>query len=394
MVEIYQITISIKERNLYMKNEINIENIVGQLSVDYKDASVLTTSSKELELVDYCFKSITCNDEGIEKLLYECVGSCLCRTAKLQKAFIFKGEGRNGKGVLAKIIEKLLGEKQCSHEHLEQLSGSRLGGKTTIKALMGCTANIVPDQGQPRYVNTSLIKSIIAGDTISVEQKREGKIEFEPYATMIFLVNDVIDFKETGLAIKDRFIVINFNAVFTDENNNRNINIAEELCQPLELQIIATRAIQAFSEVLKNGKFTIPSSVEEETKRYFLDCNSTEEFCELFPIKEIIIKSKYYDEYRKWCNRNNKEAVSNAIFGKRVLALGYRPERYSFGNNRHTYYASPTFKNCDSIDIYHRYLVKCCLEEEQEKRTTERELNQADKYSFSQYLWRNIIGLD
>ena len=374
--------------------ETKIENIIANLQVPYNNYGVLTTPSDELDIVNYYFSSICCQNKELEKLLYECVGSCLCKSAKLQKAFIFKGEGRNGKGVLVKIIEKLLGEKQCSHERLEQLSGSRLGSKSTIKALMGCTANIVPDQGQPRYVNTSLIKQIIAGDTISVEQKREGKIEFEPYATMIFLVNDVIDFKETGLAIKDRFIVIPFNAVFTDENNNRNVNIGEELCKPLALQIIATRAIQAFSEVLKNGKFTIPSSVEEETKRYFLDCNSTEEFCELYPIKEIIIKSKYYDEYRKWCNRNNKEAVSNAIFGKRVLALGYRPERYSFGNNRHTYYASPSFSNCDSQDIYNRYLVKCCLEEEQEKRTTEIQLNQADKYSFSQYLWRNIIGLD
>ena len=372
----------------------NITELLAELKVPWDDLKVLSTPSKELDLVNYYFDSICCHSKEIEILLYECVGSCLCKTAKLQKGFIFRGEGRNGKGVLTKIVSKLLGEKQCSHERLEQLSGSRLGSKSTIKALMGCTANIVPDQGQPRYVNTSLIKSIIAGDTISVEQKREGKIEFEPYATLIFLVNDVIDFKEIGLAIKDRFIVIPFLAQFTDDNNNRNINIAEELCQPLALQIIATRAIQAFSEVLKNGKFTIPPIVEAETKRYFMDCNNVAEFCELYPIKEIIIKSKYYDEYRKWCNRNNKEAVSNAIFGKRVLALGYRPERYSFGNNRHTYYASSTFKNCDSIDIYHRYLGKCCLEEEQEKRTTERQLNQADKYSFSQYLWRNIIGLD
>lgn len=231
----------------------NINELVAELKVPWDDLKVLSTPSKELDLVNYYFSSICCQNKELEKLLYECVGSCLCKSksAKLQKAFILKGEGRNGKGVLAKIIEKLLGEKQCSHERLEQLSGSRLGGKSTVKALMGCTANIVPDQGQPRYVNTSLIKSIIAGDTISVEQKREGKIEFEPYATMIFLVNDVIDFKETGLAIKDRFIVIPFNAVFTDENNNRNINIAEELCQPLALQIIATRAIQTFSEVLK-----------------------------------------------------------------------------------------------------------------------------------------------
>ena len=368
-----------------------IDNIVAQLSVPYKDTSILTTSSKELELVDYYFKSVSCNDEGIEKLLYECVGSCLCTTASLQKAFIFFGEGRNGKGVLAKLITKLLG-KQCSHERLEQLSGSRLGSKSTIKALMGCTANIVPDQGQPRYVNTSLIKSIIAGDTISVEQKREGKIEFEPYATLIFLVNDVIDFKEIGLAIKDRFIVIPFLAQFTDDHNNRNINIAEELCQPLALQIIATRAIQAFSEVLKNGKFTIPSSVEEETKKYFMECNNVAEFCELYPIKDIIIKSKYYDEYRKWCNRNNKEAVSNAIFGKRVLALGYRPERYSFGNNRHTYYASPTFSNCDSQDIYNRYLTSCGLTEQMEKTTSEEALAKYDITNFNQYLWLDLVN--
>lgn len=369
-----------------------IENIIANLQVPYNNYGVLTTPSDELDIVNYYFDSICCQNKEIETLLYECVGSCLCRTAKLQKAFIFKGEGRNGKGVLAKIIEKLLGEKQCSHEHLEQLSGSRLGGKSTIKALMGCTANIVPDQGQPKYVNTSLIKSIIAGDTISVEQKREGKIEFEPYATMIFLVNDVIDFKETGLAIKDRFIVIKFTSVFTDDNNNRNINIAEELCQPLALQIIATRAIQAFSEVLKNGKFTIPAIVEEETKRYFLDCNSTEEFCELYPIKEIIIKSKYYDEYRKWCNRNNKEAVSNAIFGKRVLALGYRPERYSFGNNRHTYYASPTFSNSDSKEIYDRYLTSCGLSEQQEKTTSEEALAKYDITNFNEYLWLDLVN--
>lgn len=371
-----------------------IDSIVGQLNVPYKDTSILTTSSKELELVDYYFKSITCNDEGIEKLLYSVIGYSLCKTSVFCRGFIFKGDGRNGKSKIFRILEALLGDEQCSHEHLENLSGSKLGSKSTVKNLEGCTVNIAEDQKQPKFVNTSLITRIISGEPIPIEQRGKESYNLFPYATMLFSVNEVIDFKGAGLYITDRFFVIPFNATFTDDNNNRNVNIGEELCKPLALQIIATRAIQAFSEVLKNGKFTIPPSVEEETKKYFMDCNNVAEFCELYPIKEIIIKSKYYDEYRKWCHRNNKEAVSNAIFGKRVLALGYRPERYSFGNNRHTYYASPSFKNCDSIDIYHRYLVKCCLEEEQEKRTTERELNQADKYSFSQYLWRNIIGLD
>jgi len=368
-----------------------IDNIVAQLSVPYKDTSVLTTNSKESELVEYYFKSVSCNDEGIEKLLYEVIGYSLCKTSILCKGFIFKGEGRNGKSLCFRVVEKLLGDEQCSHEHLENLSGSKLGSKSTVKNLEGCTVNISEDQKQPKFVNTSLITRIVSGEPIPIEQRGKESYNLIPYATMLFSVNEVIDFKGAGLYITDRFVVIPFNATFTDSNENRNINMREELCKPLALQIIATRAIQAFSEVLKNGKFTIPSSVEEETKKYFMDCNNVAEFCELYPIKEIIIKSKYYDEYRKWCNRNNKEAVSNAIFGKRVLALGYRPERYSFGNNRHTYYASPTFSNCDSKDIYDRYLVSCGLSEQQEKTTSEEALAKYDITNFNDYLWLDLI---
>ena len=173
---------------------------------------------------------------------------------------------------------------------------------------------------------------------------------------MLFSVNEVINFKETGLHITDRFVVIPFNATFTDDNNNRDINIEEKLCSKLALQIIATKAIQAFDKVLKHGKFTIPPSVEKATRDYFMECNNVAEFCTLFPIKTFIFKSRYYDEYSKWCSSNNREAVSNSQFGKRVLELGYRAERYSFGNMRNTYYTAPDFNNSESTIIYNKYL--------------------------------------
>ena len=40
-----------------------------------------------------------------------------------------------GKSKIFRILEHLLGEKQCSHEHLEDLSGNRLGAKSTVKYL-------------------------------------------------------------------------------------------------------------------------------------------------------------------------------------------------------------------------------------------------------------------
>lgn len=343
-----------------MKN--NCDNVTASIlsilavNAKYYDLSVLTTDSEELKKVNYYFDSVTCSNKEIETLLYEVIGCCLCKGAKLNKAFIFKGKGRNGKSVIMRVLEALLGKKQCSHEHLENLSGSKAGSKTTVRALSGCVVNIAEDQKQPKYINTSLITRIISGEPISLGQKGNHREELVPKVTMLFSVNDVIDFKETGIFITDRFVVIPFNNTFTDDNNNRNINIGEELCKPLALQIIATRAIEAFKKVLENGRFTIPAIVEEETRRYFMECNNVAEFCNAVPIKEFVTKAEYYNEYQEWCKYNNKEAVSNSIFGKEVLGLGYRAERYAFANKRETYYASPNFNNTDSRNIYDEYL--------------------------------------
>ena len=50
-------------------------------------------------------------------------------------ALYLKVIGRNGKSKIFRILEKILGEENCSHEHLEDLSGNRLGAKSTVKYL-------------------------------------------------------------------------------------------------------------------------------------------------------------------------------------------------------------------------------------------------------------------
>lgn len=365
--------------------DVNIDNLVADLKVDYKDQSVLTIPSLELEKVTQFFSSITCNDEGIEKLLYEVIGYSLCKTATLQKAFIFKGKGRNGKSRLFRVLEAILGEQQCSYETLETLSGNKSGSKSTVRFLRGCTVNISEDQQQPRYINHSILNKIIAGDTIS-EIKGKERIVFRPYATMLFSVNDVIDFKETKICLTDRLVVVPFNAKFIE---NRDINIEYELCQPKALQIIATRAINAFKEVLKNGKFTIPPVVELETNRYFMDCNNVVEFCNLFPIKEYMFKDRYHKEYCKWCASNNLEAYNNVKFGKEVLNLGYRSERFTFGKKKITCYVSQGFSNAENKSIYDRYLKKNGISEESARAYDEATLVATFGIStFDDYLWK------
>lgn len=380
-------------------------DIFAELSVPYDDKGVLTTSSPELGLVDHYFDSICCSNKEIETLLYEVIGYSLAKTSKLNKAFIFKGAGRNGKSKIFRILEALLKREQssdensfepkpqCSHEHLENLSGSKAGSKTTVGYLKGCTVNIAEDQKQPKYINNSLITRLISGEPISIEQKGKEQEVLVPYATLLFSVNEVIDFKETGIFITDRFVVIPFCNTFTDDNNNRDINIEDKLCEDKALQIIATRAIEAFKKVLKNGRFTIPPIVEQETKNYFMECNNVAEFCSLYPVKTIIIKSLYYEEYCKWCKENNREKVCNSRFGKEVLALGYRSERYSFANKRDTYYASSKFNNENTRDIYNEYLIKNGISLEAGEAYNEQDLVTVfGVIPFSEYLCNNLYN--
>lgn len=378
----------------------NINNIFAELSVPYDNIEVLMTSSKELELVDYYFDSVTCSNKEIETLLYEIIGYSLAETCKLNKAFIFKGNGRNGKSKIFRVLEALLETKQwsnedafetkqfskCSHEHLEKLSGSKAGSKSTVGALKGCTVNIAEDQKPCKYINNSLITRLISGEPISFEKKNKEIEILVPYATLLFSVNEVIDFKETGIFITDRFVVIPFNATFTDDNNNRDINIGEELCKPLALQIIATRAVQAFKKVLETGRFSIPDIVEQETKNYFMECNNVAEFCNLAPIKTFIVKSHYYKEYCKWCKENNREAVSNSIFGKEMLALGYRAERYSFANKRNTYYASPNFDNSNCRIVYDEFITTKHVNRDSDEKYDDLYVKATFNTTFSEYL--------
>lgn len=390
-----------------MENNVNSTSLAGilaKLTVPYNN-EVLTNDTEELRLVNYFFDSISSHNKEVETLLYEVIGYSLTKTAKLNKAFIFKGNGRNGKSKIFRILEALLEveeysnkneEKpkqklQCSYEHLEKLSGSKAGSKSTVGCLKNCTVNIAEDQKQPKYINTSLITRLISGEPIVIEQKGQEQEVLEPFATMLFSVNEVIDFKETGIFITDRFVVIPFNETFTDNNNNRDINIGDKLCDKKALQIIATRAIQAFEKVLENGKFTIPPIVEQETKNYFWKCNNVLEFCSAVPIKDIIVKSEYYNGYKTWCKYNNEEAVSNAQFGKEVLALGYRAERYSFSGKRNTYYASHDFNNDDTKKIYNDYLIEICDDGTRDSQCTDEDLKKSNITTFSDYLYKRLF---
>ena len=132
IINVEQSSITAFPTDEYSKKGIN--PIFSEEVIPYYDPSVLSPNSQELDIVNYYFKSVTCKKKDIENLLYEVIGYSLAKTAKLNKLIILKGDGRNGKSKIFRVLEAVLDNK-CSHEHLEAISGSKAGSKSTVKKL-------------------------------------------------------------------------------------------------------------------------------------------------------------------------------------------------------------------------------------------------------------------
>ena len=102
-----------------------------------------------------------------------------------------------------------------------------------------------------------------------------------------------------------------------------------------------------------------------------------------------MVKDRYHKEYCKWCASNNLDAYNNVKFGKEVLNLGYRPERFTIGQKKLTCYVSPNFNNTESKNAYRKYLMEYHIEEEAGRRYDEATLVATFGIPpFDQYLWK------
>lgn len=166
--------------------------ITSRVNADY----VKYDESSSNFVVDKFFSDITCQNKELEILLYEVIGYCCCRTNMYHLAFILKGSGGNGKSTFFKIIKSLLGDSAAS---------IRLKKVTTDKfastSLYNKTCAIADDINNGRDVDTGLLKTLISGDGIRAEYKFENEFEFEPVATILIGMNNIVTFNDSS----DRF---------------------------------------------------------------------------------------------------------------------------------------------------------------------------------------------
>ena len=271
--------------------------------------------------VDDFFDTATNGDKLIEQLLYEAIGYSMLKTNELQKAFILVGSGRNGKSTYLDLIKAVLGR-----ENTTTVSFKDLANNFRAAMLEGKLASLAGDISSQPITDSDLIKSISAGEDITIEQKYKQAQSKALFSTLFFACNKLPRTPDTSDGFYRRWCIIPFVANLSKITRVEGMMFKKNLLSQDSLDYVAYKAVQAIYKVLTTtNEFAEPQAVTDMLTNYKVD-NSTVLSWFRDVHKQDINKIKNlktgaaYVSYCKWCEDAGRSRSSQTTFKNSIKA--------------------------------------------------------------------------
>ena len=258
-------------------------------------------------------------------LLQENAGYILWPEFPHHKIMIFVGTGRNGKGVIIRTLEGIIGKENVSNIRLEHLSG---GHRFMVANLFGKLMNVCSEPATRRPFKTELLKQITGQDTVDGEIKnRQELLKFMSFAKFFVQANELPLVNDTTLSFWDRLNMIGFTETFTDEKKNKTIDIENAwLNDENERSGVLNWMIEGLTRLKKNGTFTQTKSRDQMILKFKQLSDPIGAF--LTDPEECIYgsilwatRSDLYDAYKNYAENIGVTIESNGVFTGRMKKL-------------------------------------------------------------------------
>jgi P4 family phage/plasmid primase-like protien len=258
-------------------------------------------------------------NEKIRQLIGELFGLLLTPDTSFQKFFIFVGEGANGKSLLLNILRCVLGPENVSSCPLEAFNVTRT---FPIAQLDGKLANIVEEISELDKGGEGLLKSIVSGDPVQVEQKRMHPFTMTPTARLVFATNHLPRLSDRSHGMWRRLIVVPFTETIPEQARNPEFCKAEFWIRSGELPGIVNFALEGLAQLRKRTRFDEPAECLAQKAKYAKDTNPARSFLlDNFDYQEgTQFESPYlYELYRGYCAANgHRYPLDHVNFSKEV----------------------------------------------------------------------------
>jgi putative DNA primase/helicase len=258
--------------------------------------------------------------------LAEWFGYVISGRTNLQKMLLMVGPTRGGKGVLARLLTRLIGAGNVCGPTLGSFAG-----EFGLAPLFGKSLAIISDvrfSGKGGSVVVERLLSISGEDTLTINRKYREQIDAKMSVRMHLMSNEMPRLTDASGAIIGRFIVLLLTRSWLGKEDTKlEPNLITELPGVLNW------ALDGLTRLNKNdGRFTeVPSAKEAIIAMRDLAspvAAFVRERCKLDPQASTAV-DELYAVYKTWCEDTEYPRASKHVFGRdlRAACPSVRKER-------------------------------------------------------------------
>lgn len=266
--------------------------------------------------IDEFLNDISCNNKARKQTILEIIGYSMTTRTNKQKAFLFLGDGANGKTTLLNLIQEILGTENMSYQSLKELVTNRFSASKLENKLVNSCSEITKEFFQ----DVSTFKNIVSGDLISVEDKFKSARDIKPYCKLIFSMNELPQVSDKTYGYYRRLFIVPFNANFSEEQKSKfDFN---KLITENAIEYLISISIDAYLNI-QNAQFTNEEESNRIVENYKTENDNIMAFLEedYKNIKEnpyVHTAKMLYDFYNMFCKDSNYKAYGRNTFIKKL----------------------------------------------------------------------------
>lgn len=251
----------------------------------------------------------------------ELIGYTLMSHANHERFVMLIGSGGNGKSVLLRVIESLLGQKNVA-----AVQPSQFNNKFQRANLHNKMANIVTELRQGEIIADAELKAITSGELTTVENKGQNPFEMRAFSTCWFGTNHLPHTRDFSDALFRRATIIQFNRSFSEAEQDRNLIYKLQT----ELPGILNYALYYYAQAIAHG-FTAPQSSVDAKRKWRIEADQVAQFvqerCVADPTREVEV-GELYLRFRQWAlDSGIRQIVGKQAMGDRLELQGFKRKR-------------------------------------------------------------------
>lgn len=250
-------------------------------------------------------------DLEVRNYLQELAGDALSPIISTQKAALLKGAGKNGKSIFTRLLQALHGS--YASMRLDRLSDFNLA------PIIGASL-VIADEVPKTGIDEQMLKSLISGESITINRKFEKLVNYRPHAKWFICTNNDQKLSDNSHGFWRRLAIIPFNQIISDEDTIPNLDqkiIDQELIHFVDWCLLGLQRLTVRGKLPPE-----PASVVAAKKAALMASDSVLGWMDESEVKvsktSVMFKDDVYANYDKWCAWNGLKKLSSPQFWKSV----------------------------------------------------------------------------